>query len=56
MQELRVAVKTNAMVIHNIAHHDSPSENKFQMKVVRIVSSSMERQIDESTQIENSDV
>ena len=55
LQELRGAVKTNAMVIHNIAHHDSPSENNFQMKVVRIISSPLERQIDESIRIQNSE-
>ena len=55
LQELRGAVKTNAMVIHNIAHHDSPSENHFEMKVVKIISKPLERQIDESIRIQNSD-
>ena len=55
LQELRGGVKTNAMVIHNIAHHDSPSENNFQMKVVRIISNPLERQIDESIRDQNSE-
>ena len=55
LQELRGAVKTNAMVIHNITHHDSPSENHFEMKVVKIISKPLERQIDESIRIQNSD-
>ena len=29
LQELKSSVRTNAMVMHNMAHHDSPKENNF---------------------------
>ena len=55
LQELKAGLRTNAMVIHNIAHHDSPTENNFQMRVVKIVSRPLDRQIDESIRIKDSE-
>ena len=55
LQELKAGLRTNAMVIHNIAHHDSPTENSFQMRVVKIVSRPLDRQIDESIRIKDSE-
>ena len=43
------------MVIHNMAHHDSPTENNFQMRVVKQISDPLKRQIDESIRIKDSD-
>ena len=55
LQELKSSVRTNAMVIHNMAHHDSPTENNFQMRVVKQISDPLKRQIDESIRIKDSD-
>ena len=55
LQELKSGVRTNAMVIHNIAHHDSSKDNHFQMSVVKLISNPLNRQIDESLRIKDSD-
>ena len=54
LQELRSACKTNCMVIHNTIHHDSPTQQNFQMRVLRTFRSPMERQIEESIRIKDS--
>jgi len=43
------------MVIHNLAHHDSPTENNFQMRVLKVISKPLDRQIDESIRIKDSE-
>ena len=55
LQELKGALRTNAMVIHNLAHHVSPTENNFQMRVLKVISKPLERQIDESIRIKDSE-
>ena len=55
LQELKGALRTNAMVIHNLAHHDSPTENNFQMRVLKVISKPLDRQIDESIRIKDSE-
>ena len=54
LEELKSALKTNCMVIHNSRHHDSPTEDNFMMKVLRTFSRPLERQIDESVRIKDS--
>ena len=55
LEELKGAVRTNGMVIHNANHHDSLIENHFMMRVVRTLSRPLDRQIDESVRIKDSD-
>ena len=56
LEELKGAVRTNGMVIHNANHHhDSLIENHFMMRVVRTFSRPLDRQIDESVRIKDSD-
>ena len=43
------------MVIHNMAHHDSPKENNFQIRVLKLISDPLKRQIDANTRIKDSD-
>ena len=54
LEELRAALRTNGMVIHNSTHHDSVTENNFMMRVVRCFSKPLDRQIDESVRIKDS--
>jgi len=54
LEELRAALKTNGMVIHNSTHHDSITENNFMMRVVSSFSKPLDRQIDESVRIKDS--
>ena len=42
VQELKAGLRINAMIIHNIAHHESPTENNFQMRVMKIVSRALD--------------
>ena len=55
MQELKAGLRTNAMVIHNVTHHESPTENNFQMRVLKIITKPLDRQIDESIRIKDSE-
>ena len=48
LQELKAGLRINAMIIHNIAHHESPTENSFQMRVMKIVSRALDWQIKDS--------
>ena len=55
LEELESACKSNCMVIHNTIHHDSPTEMNFQMKIIKNFHSPMDRQINESVRINNSE-
>ena len=55
LEELGSGLRSNCMVIHNITHHNSPSEMHFQMKVIKTFISPMDRQINESVRINNSE-
>ena len=55
IEELGSAVRTNGMVIHNSIHHQLLTENNFMMRVIRTFSSPLERQIDESIRIKDSE-
>ena len=55
LQELKAGLRTNAMVIHNVTHHESPTENNFQMRVLKIITKPLDRQIDESIRIKDSE-
>ena len=55
LQELKGALRTNAMVIHNLSHHDSPTENNFHMRVLKVISKPLDQQIDESIRIKDSE-
>ena len=55
LQEMKSSVRTDAMVMNNMAHHDSPKENNFQIRVVKLISDPLKRQIDEIIRIKDSD-
>ena len=55
LEELESACKSNCMVIHNTIHHDSPTEMNFQMKIIKTFHSPMDRHINESVRINNSE-
>ena len=54
LEELKAAVRTNGMVIHNSKHHDTLTEKNFMMRVVKTFSRPLDRQIDESVRIKDS--
>ena len=57
LEELKAALRTNGMVIHNSTHHhhDGLSQNNFMMRVLRTFSRPLQRQIDESARIRYSE-
>ena len=55
LEELGSAVRTNEMVIDNSIHHELLSKSKFVMRVIRTFHSPLDRQIEESICMKDSE-